>query len=245
MWSYSLDTITPDNLQLIYRSLFHATISLPYNQQEAFTPKDIFLYEKELYFGKYKTELVKDIITRILVKNLWKEGFLSKNSLLLAYPSHKVNTKNTAFKTIEAYLTPSLLRWRDTVNKSYLRSIKRHSKITFEEEFNSLVLDCKKSVRDKVIIVLDDFSTTGLSLESARNLFVSGEADKIVLCSIGKFSKNETAKQTIYSINKPFNPYLKEDRIKKGDYKYVLHEVKQNTKVQENLTEYFTHLSML
>jgi hypoxanthine phosphoribosyltransferase len=245
LWSYSLDTITPDNLQIIYRSLFHATISLPYNQQEVFTPKDIFLYEKQLYFGKYKTDLVKDIITRLLVKNLWKEGFLTKNSLLLSYPSHKVSSENTAFKPIEGYLTPSLLRWRDTVNKSYLRSIKRHSKITFEEEFNSLVLDCQKSVRDKVIVVLDDFSTTGLSLESARNLLVSGEADKVVLCSIGKFCKNETAKHNIYSIKTKFNPYLKEDKIQKGDYKYISQEMNQNTKIQETLTEYFTHLSKL
>ncbi|MEK7434184.1 MAG: phosphoribosyltransferase [Cyanobacteriota bacterium] len=241
LWSYTLDIVTPDNLKVIYRSLFNATIELSYNKNDIFTPKDVFLYNKEMYFGESKSESVKKVILELLLHNLLQEGFVNSNTCFLEYPSHNSNNNTSNFTILDA--THSLSRWRDTLNKSYLRSVRKHSKITFEEEFNSLVLKSQKQIKDKIVIVLDDFSTTGLSLEASRNLLVSAEAEKVILCSIGKFSKEQNPKHRVYKIHKPFNPYTSENKIEKGDYTHYSTNLCTHHKVKEDIQSYFLDIS--
>lgn len=192
-----------------------------------------------------KDEVYKEKLFEIIFNNLSHEGFLNNKALLVDYPSHKPHKDNNLITQEiinklkpfgSKYLVDILSRWKPTIDKSYIRSRRLHSKVSFEDEINSLVLWNQKIIRDRIIILIDDFTTTGLSLEAGRNLFSKAEVEKVVLCSFGKFCKNAKHKMYIPEIN--FDPFAQKDKIKKGQYTTKNISLSTDTLVREDLQKY-------
>jgi orotate phosphoribosyltransferase len=62
--------------------------------------------------------------------------------------------------------------------------------VSIENQIRTVHLGAKYrgKVKDKTVIVFDDFTTTGASLEWARNLFVAAGAQQVIALTIGKYS---------------------------------------------------------
>jgi hypothetical protein len=64
--------------------------------------------------------------------------------------------------------------------------------VKFTNQMNSVALTAafKKSVKDKRVYVIDDFTTKGYSLEAAREIFYAAGARSVYLLSFGKYGTN-------------------------------------------------------
>lgn len=63
-------------------------------------------------------------------------------------------------------------------------------------------------IKDRNVIVFDDFTTTGMSLEWARQLLDNAGAKKIILMTVGKYPKGGNYSHRVYKLpTKEFSPY--------------------------------------
>jgi len=176
------------------RILFDAGIKLEDADGHSFTLQSLFTYDKEYLLGRESRIDARSILFLLLIIQLWKEGIASRGAIWCVYPSSK---KGKVSKNMEPYLrffrglTGSyykqiLERAEDTVDKSIARKRGEHHKVDFNQEKETLRLKARR-VAGKKVIVVDDFSTTGMSLEASRLLLAEGGASEIVLCAVGKY----------------------------------------------------------
>ena len=181
--------------QVGLRILFDAGVELEDHKDNRFKLQDLFTYSKSYKLGKHNKYDARSILFLTLIAQLWKEGIASRGSIWCVYPSSK---KGKVSKNMEPYikyfkgLTGSfykqiLERKSNTIDKSLARASGNNELIKFENEFKTL--EVKEEVRGRNVIVVDDFSTTGMSLEVAKLLLEKEGAKKITLCAVGKYSK--------------------------------------------------------
>lgn len=179
------------------RILFDAGVVLRDYKGESFSLQDLFTYDKIFYLGKEKKLDARSVLFLLLIIQLWKENLASRGVIWCVYPSAK---KGKVSRNIEPYLklfrgfTASrydevLVRVGDTIDKSDARRKRQHSEISFDREKNTLKVNTNL-IKNKNVIVVDDFSTTGMSLEIAKNLILSEGANSVVLCAVGKYGKH-------------------------------------------------------
>ena len=190
-------TYRRDYETLIFRSLFDAGTTLNIGGDRSITLQDVFTYEslpqETLVKARY-------ILALLFLVQLWKEEYLMSGVRLTMYPSHLAGTEDRkfmpylrAFRGIaKTYVKGLLKRTEETMDKSVLRAEKRHSEISFDREFSTLALKDSARIRDRVVVVFDDFSTSGMSLECARILLENANVRKVVLCAIGKYGVTHT-----------------------------------------------------
>lgn len=175
-----------------YRVLFDAGVKLKDYSGSPFSLQDLFTYSKNYYIGAKKFN-VKAVLFLFLVIQLWKEDLARKGVIWCIYPSSK---KGKISPNMEPYLRffrgltgsyykPVFIRVEDTLDKSDARRKSEYYKINFTKERDTLQI-CEK-VKGKRIIVVDDFTTTGMSLEIAKLLLLESGASEIILCAIGKY----------------------------------------------------------
>jgi hypothetical protein len=199
----------------------------------------------------FKTSPSGKSLIDLMMYQVAQEGFIHHNSCILLYPSHLPGKVNEALKEhlpriayqLGSYcVKDTLIRWKPTLNKSFARMEGKYHKISFETEFNSLCLDIKRKINENTLIVVDDFTTSGLSFESARNILEKTEAERIVLCAIGKYTR-PIANYNLYSVQKDFNAFLKTDKITAKDVQVRKKAVLMNSTAQSLIHEYFQRLS--
>ncbi len=182
------------------RILFDAGVELKDVNGESFSLRDLFTYDKIFLLGKKRKIDARSILFLLLIAQLWKEGIASRGVRWCVYPSSK---KGRVSKNMEPYLrffrgltgsyyAQILKRCKNTVDKSKARKEGRYHEVSFDREKGSLCLDEKQSIKGRRIIVVDDFSTTGMSLEAAKLLLRNAGASQIALCAVGKYGSNHT-----------------------------------------------------
>lgn len=252
LWTYAFDYTSSDGRKVLLRALLDTRTRLASNAENTFTLQDVFTYKKDLAIGTNRKSPACNVLLDFLFYQLWKEDLISNASLFL-YPSHypkKVNPVMEQYVKFRkklfsaSYIPDALHRWKPTPDKSFLRARKQYQKISFASEFNSLALAHKENLKD-TLIVLDDFTTTGLSLDAARNLLKKTDAERIALCAVGKFSRPKPRYKE-YEVKTDFDPYSKKDKVTSNeDYSLKVREVQTDYQAQSKLQKHFKRLSLL
>lgn len=204
-WEFVLDR--PD-LGLRVRSLLNANASLPATSASQFTLQDVFTYETDVIIDENNA---RDLLGLHALTSLYSEGLVRPNSYFALYPSstpgevnpvlrqfvrpsarlfHGYYREDLLIRTNKAPDT-SLARWRASQQG-------KTANISIETQANSVRLheyyDTPSRLRQdaRAVIVFDDFTTQGMSLDWARNLFAAGGASDITLVTIGKYGGDLT-----------------------------------------------------
>ena len=183
------------NDHVILRILFDAGVELNDFRGATFSLKDLFTYDKQYTLGKNLNLDARSVLFLLLIIQLWKEELASRGVQWCVYPSSKRGKiSQNIFPYLKflrgltgSYFVQFLERVEDTVDKSLARVRGESEQISFDREKNTLNVSAE-SLRGKRVIVVDDFSTSGMSLEVAKHLLLEKEADQVVLCAIGKYT---------------------------------------------------------
>ncbi|MEU8659046.1 phosphoribosyltransferase [Actinoplanes philippinensis] len=187
--------------KLALRSLLPASATLPAGPPSgSFKLQDVFTYHRAIAVGQSKAS---NMLTFHAISSLYVEGMLPKGSLFCVYPGSKVGKLS---EELEQFVKPAaslvhgyykddlLVRAVEAPDTSLARVRARSaglpSPVSIENQIRTVHLGAKYRgrVKDKTVIVFDDFTTTGASLEWARNLFVAAGAHQVIALTIGKYS---------------------------------------------------------
>lgn len=201
-WSYTLDV--PD-CGLHLRCLLPSSPDLPCDPDsfgnQVFGLKTVFTYRKDVKVGGWTAQSV--LILHALT-SLSLEGLVDKAGYYFTiYPSStpgKVNPmledfmENVAKLFHGYYKSDIMIRAVQAKDTSLERYNGRHENATLAQQSNTvhLNLEYKKKIQKHTVVVFDDFTTDGNSLEWARNLLLSGGAERVILITMGKYGKYHT-----------------------------------------------------
>ena len=195
-WAFSLDSPTHG---LYIRSLLDANTSLAATNPASFTPQHLLRDKKPV---QVRGNDAAKLLGLHALSSLNSEGLVDKDSFYTCYPSSTPNNINPVLsKAVEAISKllhgyprlDALVRAVQAIDTSNERKIAkmqgRSPNISFLDQANSVHVNpkYKDGLKDRTVIVFDDFTNTGTSLDWARNLLVAAGAAKVVLISIGKF----------------------------------------------------------
>lgn len=199
-WQYALDDPARG---LFVRSLLGALVELPGSREgRTFRLQAVFGDEgRNVQIGDSSA---KDLLMLHALAGLYLEGFIRPNSLFAVYPSHtpgQINDNLRSFlhpvsKLFGGYFKEDLLvRAMPAIDTSRERGMARaegrEPNVSFADQTNTVHVnpDYAKTIRtrDRTILVFDDFTTTGRSLDWARSLLRAAGAGRVVLMTVGKY----------------------------------------------------------
>lgn len=196
-WRYKLDK---PQYGLHVRCLEAAGVTLPCTSPgKAFSLQDVLTYHNDVRIGESKA---RSVLMLHVLASLYTEGLIEKRSLFTIYPSStpgRVNDEignyvNPGYRVFGAYFQKGLItRAVQADDTSRLRASKQYDRVTFNSQTNTVHLkrpeNKKYDPEGKCVIVFDDFTTEGRSMEWARLLFQAAGASKIILTTVGKYPK--------------------------------------------------------
>lgn len=171
--------------------------------------KQIALHVLKWGYIQYRPFILNHLIASIYLSQIHKEiDFWS------TYPSH--NQGGSINQIMEAHLDTVSKEFRDKYVDLFVRhkasvdsGASRHSGIqmNFENQISTVHLNpkFKNKLKDKKVIVLDDFMTEGFSSECARNLLYVAGVQDVVCIAVGKYG-NQYNQIVITSDIDPFSP---------------------------------------
>lgn len=150
-----------------------------------------------------------------LISGVMKNPELREVEIWGTFPSSsstKVNEELEELKERCRYLTgrrmtEPLFKRHTTVSKSRGTDEDERLRIGCKKHFDSIVLNDyyqqRNRIRDKVVCVLDDYLTNGISFETARNLLLAAGAKKVILVGLGRFRKGAQGRyqNEVYNLN--------------------------------------------
>jgi len=199
-WSHSWDD---DRWRL--RSLLPARASLPSTSpSERFTLQDVFTYDKAI---KISNSDARDMLMLFVLTNAYAEGLIPAHPLICVYPSSK---KGKVSSQLETYLDKAaklfhgyyrddlLVRAADAPGTSLERwrakQGNRAADVSIATQAQTVHLGptYRGKLTGKTVVVFDDFTTNGMSLEWARLLLAAAGAEWIVMLTLGKYGTGHT-----------------------------------------------------
>ncbi|MCO7124765.1 phosphoribosyltransferase [Sporolactobacillus shoreicorticis] len=171
-----------------------------------------------------------------LISGVMKSSDLRNVDIWGIFPtsSGKVNNEMEELKERCRYLTnkrmkePLFIR-HTSVNRSHDTPYATRIKEGCIKHFNSIILNpfYLYRVKGKVVCVLDDYITNGISFETARNLLIKAGAQKVILVALGRYKRgiNGIYQQEDYEID---------GNITRQGYRYNLKSKKNLTGVYDN-----------
>jgi hypothetical protein len=192
-WTYTLD-VEERGVQL--RCLADAGIMLPQSGSPGrFTLQDVLSRERDIRVGSQRAQT---LLIMHALSSLSLEGLIPRNPIIAIYPSSKPGRTSAV---IESFLRPAsrffhayykrdlLLRGVEALNTSDVRAAGKGNLVSFLTQANTVCVnrEYEQLIRDNTIIMFDDFTTTGRSLEWARNLLYAAGAVRVILLTIGKY----------------------------------------------------------
>lgn len=196
-WLFALDD---DSRRFRVRSLFQPDETFPGTNPTSFDLKTIFTYDREVTVGD---ENARDILMVHLLCSVYLDGLLPDHAWFCVYPSStpgRVNEQLAEFLEIAKVMVGSyykedlLVRATRAIDTSRARASGRRDSVSIATQANTVHLnpDYQGKVRGKTVIVFDDFTTEGMSLDWARNLLTTAGARQVVGVTIGKYRKPYT-----------------------------------------------------
>jgi hypothetical protein len=113
-----------------------------------------------------------------------------------------------AAKFFHGWLKEDLLvRGRQAVDSSRARSRREH--VGFTNQSNTVLVspDYRGRLRGRTVVVFDDFTTSGMSLDWARTLLLEAGAERVVLMTFGKYGQNHPLRHSLYSPVSAVDPF--------------------------------------
>jgi hypoxanthine phosphoribosyltransferase len=200
-WSYTLDI---EEHRLHLRSLLGAKVVLPSTDPDGtFTLQDVFTYANKVKVGK---ESARNLLMLHAITSLYLEGLIVPNSSIAVYPSSKPGKISGVLRefvepvswVFHAYFRDLLVRAVAAPDTS-LERVKasregRDPNVSFTTQANTVHVNQKyrNLINGRTVVVFDDFTTTGMSLEWARNLLHAASAARVIMITIGKYPRPHT-----------------------------------------------------
>ncbi|MDP9454437.1 MAG: HAD hydrolase-like protein [Actinomycetota bacterium] len=251
-WEYTLSR-PKDGLHV--RSLLHASTVLPSTTPESsFKLQDILTYDRTVLVRKSNA---KDLLMLHALSSLSLEGLIPPNSLFTVYPSSNPGTTSPisqgfmgpAAKFFHGYYKEDLLvravQARDTSHeRASARREGRVPRVSLADQANTVHVNpaYESSIRSKesTVLVFDDFTTTGRSLEWARNLLYAAGATRVILLTVGKYGSN----YFLYRPNRPgiVQPFELTDYDTAGDFTKVVLPMERNRRAPDLISASFERL---
>lgn len=170
----------------------HVRALLPASRQ-AYALKQVLKFgvDLELEGLSYRAFLYRRLLTALYLDRL-----LADVDLWTWYPSHDGVSKEQHFHQFleqgsrlfrDWYARDLLHRWRAAPKSAFARA--RGQAVRFASQVQSVHLNpqWKKRIKDKHILVVDDFCTAGFSFEWARNLLYAAGATQVSCVSFGRY----------------------------------------------------------
>ncbi len=202
MWTHRWRYPSGDTVVKI-RVLLPSSVQLR-GSEGLFSLVDVFAREKQINVGGLPANAW---LVTLAVASLLREGLFApdeKSPLVAPYPSSKPDRATPLFdeplRILDAYLhgfyLPDLfIRVSPAEDKSLARWRARQgggeADIDITNEANTLCLNDKyaRRIEGRKVVVIDDFTTTGMSLEWARVLLENAGVREVILVAIGKYPK--------------------------------------------------------
>jgi hypothetical protein len=215
-WQYSIEDASN---RLYVRSLLRADAVLPATIPPTFTLQQVFTYEFRVKVDKWPA---RDLLVLHALSSLYVEGRIRPNSWFVVYPGSRPGRIS---RVLQEFIKPAsklfrgffkedlLVRGKPARDSSMARAQARRrgsldDPVDFTNQSNTVHVNprYRTRVKDQNVIVFDDFTTTGMSLEWARNLLYAAGAREVILLTIGKYPKQyKIYKPRTHDIIEPFN----------------------------------------
>nr|BEK62778.1 hypothetical protein KPHV_00050 [Kitasatospora purpeofusca] len=182
------------------RSLFQPDETFPGTRPARFDLKTIFTYDQQVEVGDRSA---RDVLMTHLLCSAYLDDCLPSRAWFCVYPSStpgRVNDQLAEFLKVARvmaggyYKDDLLVRATPAIDTSRARAGGRHSEVTIATQANTVHLnpDHRRTLKGKTVIVFDDFTTQGMSLDWARNLLTAAGAKEVIGVTIGKYRKPYT-----------------------------------------------------
>ncbi|MFD9444214.1 hypothetical protein ACFWBR_38020 [Streptomyces sp. NPDC060006] len=204
-WAFRLDD---EDRAFAIRSMLPFNARFPRGGGRTFTIKDIFTYENTVKVGD---EDARDVLMLHLLCAAYLDGALPGRSFFCVYPSStpaKGNPQLAGFLRRAKVMTGSsykedllerVTQAPDTSLERYKRSVGQSTgrDISIAAQARTVRVNpaYKKKIVGKTVIVFDDFTTEGKSLEWARTLLSEAGAARVIALTIGKYPSRHTVYQ--------------------------------------------------
>jgi hypothetical protein len=213
-WGYVLED---SSHRLHVRCLLNATSTLAGDSPARFTLQDVFTYENRRLVGGSNA---RDLLMVHVMSNLYAEGMIDPGTRFAVYPSSTPGKKK---RTFNEFLSPAakffhgwlkedmLVRAAPAPDTSMLRANNRHGEVSFLIQTNSVIVDqaLKNHFHGRNVIVFDDFTTSGMSLEWGRILLYAAGAARVTLVTFGKYGQKTHLPHHVYEpVAKPIDPFM-------------------------------------
>jgi phosphoribosylpyrophosphate synthetase len=191
-WEFTLDR--PENA-LCVRSLLQAGKNLKATTPKQFTLQDVFTYKNKVLVDD---DNARNLLMLHAISSLYLEGLIPRNPVFAVYPSSKPGKANPVLeeflgpvsKLFHGYFKDDLLvRAKAAPDTSLLRYKGGNAEFSMQTNTVHVNPTYTSRLENKTVIVVDDFTTTGMSLEWARHLLLAAGAEEVTLLTIGKYLK--------------------------------------------------------
>ncbi|WP_306191422.1 hypothetical protein [Streptomyces sp. MK5] len=201
-WAFRLDD---EDRAFAIRSMLPFNAQFPRGGGRTFTVKDIFTYDKTVKVGDQDA---RDVLMLGLLSAAYLDGTLPGQSYFCVYPSStpaKGSPQLAGFLERAKVMTGSsykedllerVAQAPDTSLERYKRSIGQSTgrDISIAAQARTVRVNPKyrKKITSKTVIVFDDFTTEGKSIEWARTLLSETGAARVIALTIGKYPSRHT-----------------------------------------------------
>jgi hypothetical protein len=190
--------------------------------------QDIFTYDRTI---RINGNDARDVLMLFVLANAYLEGLLTANLYFCVYPGSKRGTLSDqlrgylgrAARLFHGYYREDLLiRASDAPDTSLAHweaSITgKPSDISIATQATTVHLGpgYRNKLAGKTVVVFDDFTTRGMSLEWARLLFTAGGASQIIMLTVGKYGPHHTCYEL--STGTQINPYAANTALISADF---------------------------
>jgi hypothetical protein len=223
-WSFRLD-----GANCTLRSLLPASAVLPSTRPgSSFKLQDVFTYARNIQIAGNDA---RDLLMLFVLANAYLEGLLSANAIFCVYPGSRRGTiseqlrgyLDKAASVVHGYYREDLLvRASDAPDTSLARwkasQAGTRADVSIATQATTVHLGSRyrSRLRGKTVIVFDDFTTKGMSLEWARLLLAAAGAARIILVTAGKYGTTHTR----YELRpgKQIDPYAPNTGLTAADF---------------------------
>lgn len=179
-------------------------------QHEEFTDqlKSSLKFNDKISVGDHRS--LRELVYAFFICQIFFDGLAQEIDYVTLFPSHTIGDYSEVLEYFSENLQKDLGAWyKDRMVLRHTQANKRTSSRNrdFIEQLNTLKLnpDYQGSIEGKTILVLDDFTTTGQSLDAARQLLTEADAEKVLCIAMAKFRHSQFASK----IDINFDPYSK------------------------------------
>ena len=241
-WEYTLDV--PDS-GVHVRVLADANVVLPAtNSAGSFKLQHVLSDEREVPVKRMKAQ---DLLMWHALSSLYLEGLIPRNPVMAIYPSSKPGRVSPvlepfirpASNLFHGYYRDLLVRAVEAPDTSKERGQGRGDNVSFLTQANTVCLngEYENLIVGKTVLVLDDFTTSGRSLEWARNLIYAAGASRVILFTIGKYRYDHS----VYTPRDEFvAPFVRNDYTR-GQFHKRIYQMSRSSDRRRILETSFDH----